>query len=426
VQKLPPTILSRCMRFDFKLISQKDLTELLIKILNDIKVIYEPEAVKLIASAGQGSVRDMLSVADMCVAYSTSKITYENVLNILGAVNKESLISLADSILTFNAAEIFSKVNDIAVSGKDMGVLCRDLSVFFRDLMVIKVCDNPNSILSVPAELLSAMKKSAEYTDFNGLNTCMQIFSAAEQDLKYSLNPRVVLESACIKAITNITVEVKKKITEPKIKPLVKITKQAIQSEANVSINANISSDTESLNIALAKPQEEPKKVIVSSATVQKNEFTHGENTINTASFLNSLPAEEKAAFLFERKDIKESEKIVLEENQKVAVALTPRKIWGQVIISLKKQGMIALHMACGDITNVEISAKDFIIYVYDDYVWAVLSKQNNIDSLSGQFKTLGFEYNIKLVKKDKQEDNTKQIIEKLTQKIGDILKVED
>ncbi|MFA5758837.1 MAG: hypothetical protein WC942_05725, partial [Clostridia bacterium] len=76
--------------------------------------------------------------------------------------------------------------------------------------------------------------------------------------------------------------------------------------------------------------------------------------------------------------------------------------------------------------TNVEISAQDFIIYVYDDYVWAVLSKQNNINSLSEVFKELGFEYNIKIVKKDKQEDNAKQILERLTQKIGNILKVED
>ncbi|MCK9575622.1 MAG: DNA polymerase III subunit gamma/tau [Clostridia bacterium] len=429
VQKLPPTILSRCMRFDFKLISEKQLSELLISILTDINVEYELEAVKLIASSGQGSVRDMLSIADMCVAYSTSKITYNDVLNILGAVNKGVLVSLVNSILTYNASDIFTKINTIAVSGKDMGVLCRDLSSYFRDLMIIKVCENPNLVLSIPTELFNSMSKSAENTDFNGLNTCMQIFSATEQDLKYSLNPRVMLESACLKALSSINgTDIKKKITEPKIKPLAKTTK-AIKSDGSISLNVDLNKKEDiSLKAKRAtdvENKDEPSNKVSQSINAE-NKLTHVENTINTVSFLNNLSKQEKVAFEFERDDIIASEKVTLTENEKEVPTITPRKIWGKVLISLKKQSMIALHMACGDITNVEISAQDFIIYVYDDYVWAVLSKQNNINSLSEVFKELGFEYNIKIVKKDKQEDNAKQILERLTQKIGDILKVED
>ena len=96
------------------------------------------------------------------------------------------------------------------------------------------------------------------------------------------------------------------------------------------------------------------------------------------------------------------------------------------MLLNLRKQGIIVLHTACGEITDVSINENDFNVNVYEDYIWAVLQKQTNIDALTSVFKSLGFDYNIKIVKKSKEQDKTKQIIESLTQKIGDILKVEE
>ena len=84
-QKIPATILSRCMRFDFKLIPQHDLEGLLKGILQKIDKEYEDEAVSAIARAGAGSARDTLSIADMCVSYSAGKLTYDDVNAVLAA-----------------------------------------------------------------------------------------------------------------------------------------------------------------------------------------------------------------------------------------------------------------------------------------------------------------------------------------------------
>ena len=97
-QKIPATILSRCMRFDFKLIPQKDLEGLVKSVLDKTGKEYEEEAVAAIARAGAGSARDSLSIADMCASYSTGKLTYEDVNAVLGSADFFTVAEIAESI----------------------------------------------------------------------------------------------------------------------------------------------------------------------------------------------------------------------------------------------------------------------------------------------------------------------------------------
>ena len=98
-QKIPATILSRCMRFDFKLIPQKDLEELIKSVLDKTGKQYEDEAVAAIARAGAGSARDSLSIADMCASYSTGKLTYSDVNTVLGSADFSVVADLGERIL---------------------------------------------------------------------------------------------------------------------------------------------------------------------------------------------------------------------------------------------------------------------------------------------------------------------------------------
>ena len=101
-QKIPATILSRCMRFDFKLIPQKDLEGLVKSVLDKTGKKYEDEAVSAIARAGAGSARDSLSIADMCASYSNGKLTYEDVNTVLGSADFFSIADLAENIMLEN------------------------------------------------------------------------------------------------------------------------------------------------------------------------------------------------------------------------------------------------------------------------------------------------------------------------------------
>ena len=118
VQKLPATILSRCLRFDFKLVGQADLEQHLKRIFKDSQIEYDDAAVSLIARLGEGSVRDTLSIADMCVAYTNKNITYNAVLNAVGAIDKEILISLAGHILKGDVHNLLKELNEVIKTGK--------------------------------------------------------------------------------------------------------------------------------------------------------------------------------------------------------------------------------------------------------------------------------------------------------------------
>ena len=100
--KIPATILSRCMRFDFKLVSTEEIAKLIGKILTDSNISYDEKAVQIIARAGDGSVRDALSIADMVISYSNGKLTYENVVKVVGSIEKEKLYNIVQAVLTRN------------------------------------------------------------------------------------------------------------------------------------------------------------------------------------------------------------------------------------------------------------------------------------------------------------------------------------
>ena len=102
VHKLPATILSRCLRFDFKLVSLEDLSMLLEKILKEENISYDSESINVLARAGEGSVRDTLSIADRCVSFAGDKLTYQSVIDVLGISKRDVMINLTNLILEKN------------------------------------------------------------------------------------------------------------------------------------------------------------------------------------------------------------------------------------------------------------------------------------------------------------------------------------
>lgn len=198
--KLPATILSRCMRFDFKLIPTERIAHLISDIYDDIGKAYEPEAVMRIAKAGEGSIRDALSIADICVSYSDGKLTYNDVLEVLGTSDSDKIYGLIRSILSSDAGGALAAVAELSSLGKSMGLLTKDAVSALRDLLVIKTCKKPNEILCVPEDTFKGLKELADIASEERLLRAIEIFSAAEADLKYSTHPRVLFETAAVKA----------------------------------------------------------------------------------------------------------------------------------------------------------------------------------------------------------------------------------
>ena len=196
--KLPATILSRCVRFDFRLVSTNELIKLLQNILDREEIEYDSDALRLIASAGEGSVRDTLSIADCIVAYSDKKITKEGVLKVLGTTDYELLLNFYELLRDKDIGGVLDFVNKIDSSGKNLSMFVKELSKHARNLLIAKSCKSPNEILNLPQETFEKFAEQAKTFDERTLISYMQTFGGAENELRYTLSPRLLLETLAL------------------------------------------------------------------------------------------------------------------------------------------------------------------------------------------------------------------------------------
>ncbi|MBE5735614.1 MAG: DNA polymerase III subunit gamma/tau [Clostridiales bacterium] len=194
VQKLPQTILSRCVRFDFRLVSPEVLSTRLKYILDTIGVTYEDSAIKLIASLGEGSVRDTLSIAESCVAFCGNHLTYDNVLDVAGITSKDVLAEMSECIINRNTAKILNVLSDMAGRGKNFAQLNKDLVSFLRDVSIIKNCANASTLLSIPEDIYARMMEIAKSTDNDTIIKILSRLASMEQEFRYTTDAKSLFE----------------------------------------------------------------------------------------------------------------------------------------------------------------------------------------------------------------------------------------
>ena len=209
--KLPATILSRCIRFDFRLVGLDALSAHLAKVLDQEGIEADDDAVRLMAMAGEGSVRDTLSIADCIVAYSTGKITKESVQKVLGTTDEGLLLEYFDLLKDKNIGGMLEFVTNLDNSGKNLSVFVKDIARHSRNLLVCKTCKNPNEILSLANDTFEKMKSQADGFDEKALISYMQSFGGAENELRYTLSPRLLLETLSLAVMSGASNEEVKK-----------------------------------------------------------------------------------------------------------------------------------------------------------------------------------------------------------------------
>lgn len=197
--KIPATILSRCQRFDFKRVTVKDISSRMRYICEKEGIEADEKALNLIARNSQGALRDALSILDQCISFEGNKISYNDVIELLGSVNIEQLFDLAESIIKENTRKSLQILNDFIIWGKDVRNLVNDLIDHFRNLMVCKISNDLDEIISLPEETIDLLKQQAETIDTNNLIRILNILSEAQDGMKISSNPRVLMEVTMMK-----------------------------------------------------------------------------------------------------------------------------------------------------------------------------------------------------------------------------------
>ena len=216
VQKLPQTILSRCLRFDFALVSQEELAKHLAHIFDLEGATYSQEALLAIARAGQGSVRDTLSVADTCLTATDGNVQYDRVLEVLGANDPSLIADLAQYILQGQLDLALRLVQQTAALGKSIVMLARDLTQYIRDLLIIKADNEANAYLHLPQQSWQRAQEIVQPVQRADLVRVLNILIGLDTSMRYASNPRTLLETAIAKATTatgNELLDVAAKVT---------------------------------------------------------------------------------------------------------------------------------------------------------------------------------------------------------------------
>ncbi len=197
VHKLPATILSRCMRFDFRLVPTDKLFALVKDIFEKEGVTADDKAIMHIAKLGEGSVRDTLSVADRCKSASDN-LTYELVLEITGSGSNEDTAALMEAVIDSDVGGVIKKAEQMAAEGRSVSRISRDLTVYARDLMLYMTSGESGQ----SAESVARMAITAKKTDIGFLVRLVRTIGGADAEIRYSTAPRIALESALLSLCT--------------------------------------------------------------------------------------------------------------------------------------------------------------------------------------------------------------------------------
>ena len=198
--KIPVTILSRCQRYDFRRISQETILKRLEDLMEKEQVDAEEKALRYVAKKGDGSMRDSLSLLDQCIAfYLGEKLTYDRVLEVLGAVDTDVFSELLRLVLAEQITDAIALLDRLILDGRDLTQFVNDFTWYLRNLMLLKASDDMEDILDISTENLAQLRKEAAMIRNDTLMRFIRIFSELANSIRYSVNKRVMLEMALIK-----------------------------------------------------------------------------------------------------------------------------------------------------------------------------------------------------------------------------------
>jgi DNA polymerase-3 subunit gamma/tau len=196
--KIPLTIISRCQRFDFKRIAPEDMVSRMENILSSQQVQTEEEALYAVAKAAEGGMRDALSLLDQAISYSEETVTLEDVLSITGAVSQEFLFNAAKAIHDREVVLALEAVDQLMRNGKEPLRFVEDLIFYYRDLLLYRSGGNNPELLE-RAVINGKFRQLSESISSDFIHEVIRKLNAAQQEMKWTNHPRVLLEVALVK-----------------------------------------------------------------------------------------------------------------------------------------------------------------------------------------------------------------------------------
>ncbi len=205
-QKILPTIISRCQRFDFGRIDNNEIVKRLKIVLESEKIEYNEEALQLIATLSDGGMRDALSILEQCLAYSTT-LSIEKINEIYGIVSSKEKIQYLKYLLNKDVASVLKSIENMFQSGIDIKRLTTDLIDILKDIVIYKNTNNYDSLFVLKKDEVNQI---SPYITTEEAFQFMDVFIQADQQYKFASNAKIYFEIASLKLANKVHDEVKK------------------------------------------------------------------------------------------------------------------------------------------------------------------------------------------------------------------------
>lgn len=200
VHKIPVTILSRCQRYDFKRLTVDTLADRIRELAQIEGVSIEDKAVRYIARAADGAMRDALSLLDQCIAFHFGQeLTYDRVLNVLGAVDTEVFSRMLREILSANVTGAIGVLQEIVMQGRELAQFVSDFTWYLRNLLLLKTADGMEDLIDVSSENLARLKEEAGMADNDVIMRYIRILSELSGQLRFASQKRILIEMGLIR-----------------------------------------------------------------------------------------------------------------------------------------------------------------------------------------------------------------------------------
>jgi DNA polymerase III subunit gamma/tau len=200
-EKVLPTILSRCQRFDLRRIPSALITKHLAEIATKEKVTIDAPALHAIARGADGGMRDAESTLDQLISFCGDKIEESDVLSMFGLAAQKQILNLSKAVLAGEISTALTELNDLAKGGKDLGRLLSDLLNHFRNLLIFQVSKGDLNLLEVSESEITALQEQAALANADSLTRVLETLADAELRLRDAASKKILLEVTLLRAI---------------------------------------------------------------------------------------------------------------------------------------------------------------------------------------------------------------------------------
>lgn len=255
-EKVRETIRSRCMRLDFRRVSEDDLIEGMARICQRKQVNITRDALALVAQKADGSVRDGLSILEQCISGGDALVDLETVEDYLGSAGLDFYLGLTQNVIEHNMAEALKRVGDALRTGCDAKQIFSDWLEHYRNLMVVRYVDDAKRLINASEENIGRMRLQASQMDADSLEVSIRLLSEYINLARYSTQPRILLETAALHLMNG------KAVPSSKVAEMLQLAKAELKKVPLVP----------AVQAAAAEPQKaaEPKEAAEPAATVSE------------------------------------------------------------------------------------------------------------------------------------------------------------